>query len=192
MKDKDKQWLAQRMYEACNLQGVFRLHSGGVSDEYFDKYRFACDPKLLHDVVKAVAELVPAEAEMLAGLEMGGVPLVTLLSQFTGLPALFVRKKARDYGTCKMAEGGDFAGKQVVIVEDVVTFGGQILLSVKELRGHGANVQYALCVIDRESGGRENLAGTTVSLRSLYTMTELKAAAGKADPPATASEKPTV
>jgi orotate phosphoribosyltransferase len=171
------------MYDVCNLEGTFRLHSGATSNEYFDKYRFASDPKLFLEVVKGVAELVPTEAEMLAGLEMGGVPLVTMLSQLTGLPALFVRRKAREYGTCKLAEGGYFAGKHVVLVEDVVTFAGQLLLSVKELRGHGANVQYALCVIDRESGGRENLAGTNVSLRSLYTLSELKVGAGRADPP---------
>jgi len=192
MKDKDKQRLAKQMYDVCNLEGTFRLHSGATSNEYFDKYRFASDPKLFLEIVKGVAELVPAEAEMLAGLEMGGVPLVTMLSQLTGLPALFVRRKAREYGTCKLAEGGDFAGKHVVLVEDVVTFAGQLLLSVKELRSHGANVQYALCVIDRESGGRENLAGTNVSLRSLYTLSELKAGAGRADPsPAEAAKTET-
>ncbi len=30
---------------------------------------------------------------MLAGLEMGGIPIVTVLSQVTGLPAAFIRKE---------------------------------------------------------------------------------------------------
>ena len=48
----------------------------------------------------------PPGVDALAGLEMGGIPIATMLSQFTGLPVLFVRKKAKDYGTCKIAEGG--------------------------------------------------------------------------------------
>ncbi len=50
--------------------------------------------------------LVPASADMLGGLELGGVPLATMLSQLTGLPALFIRKQAKTYGTLKLAEAG--------------------------------------------------------------------------------------
>ena len=56
--------------------------------------------------------LVPPGIDALAGLEMGGIPIATMLSQLTGLPVLFVRKKAKDYGTCKIAEGGPGAGAQ--------------------------------------------------------------------------------
>jgi sugar phosphate isomerase/epimerase len=76
---------------------------------------------------------VPPDVDALAGLEMGGIPLATMLSQETGLPTLFVRKEAKKYGTCKLAEGGEIKGRRLTIVEDVVTSGGQILLSAKEL-----------------------------------------------------------
>jgi len=42
---------------------------------------------------------------VLAGLEMGGIPIVTMLSQVTGLPAAFIRKEPKEYGTCRYAEG---------------------------------------------------------------------------------------
>src|SRR5688572_15563852 len=94
--------LARRIYAASHLTGEFRLRSGATSREYFDKYRFESDPKLLLAIAEAMAELVPPGVELLAGLEMGGIPLATMLSQVTALPALFVRKKAKEYGTSKL------------------------------------------------------------------------------------------
>jgi orotate phosphoribosyltransferase len=120
---------------------------------------------------------VPDGTEVLAGLELGGVPLAVALSRVTGLPALFVRKEAKTYGTCRLAEGGEIDGKRVTVVEDVVTSGGQVVLSCGDLRDRGAVVDCALCVIDRESGGPEALAELGVELRPLFTMSELKAAA---------------
>lgn len=166
--------LAKRIHLASNLQGTFRLRSGVVSNEYFDKYLFEADPALLREIAAAMAELIPEGADALAGLELGGVPLVTMLSQVTGLPARFVRKEAKQYGTCRLAEGGDIDGRKLVVVEDVVTSGGQILLSVAALRALGATIDTVLCVIDRESGGRENLARENLELRPLFTMSELK------------------
>lgn len=48
--------------------------------------------------------LVPDDTEAVAGLELGGIPLVTIVSQISGLPALFVRKEAKTYGTCRLAK----------------------------------------------------------------------------------------
>src|SRR5207249_4083761 len=110
-------------------------------------------------------------------LEMGGIPIATVLSQITGIPALFVRKKAKEYGTCKLAEGGEVAGRRLVIIEDVVTSGGQILESARALRELGARIVGVLCVIDRESGGAEKLAADGLELHPLFTMSELKKAA---------------
>ena len=65
---------------------------------------------LLRSVAEALVPLVPDGTEVLAGLELGGIPIATMLSQLTGLPALFVRKEAKTYGTCRLAEGGDVDG----------------------------------------------------------------------------------
>ena len=73
-----------------------------------------------------------------------------------------------------MSEGGEISGRKVVLVEDVVTSGGQILLSTAELRSLGAVVHDAVCVIDREAGGVVSLASEEVALRALFTMSELK------------------
>jgi orotate phosphoribosyltransferase len=94
----------------------------------------------------------------------------------TGIPAYFVRKEAKTYGTCRLAEGGDVDGRRLTVVEDVVTSGGQVITSCGDLRDRGAIVQHALCVIDRESGGPAGLAEIGVELHPLFTMSELKTA----------------
>src|SRR5215475_5883545 len=115
--------LSRRVYEACHLTGSFRLRSGQVSDEYFDKYLFEAQPTLLREVAEAMVALLPG-CDVLAGMELGGIPIATVMSQLTGVPTVFVRKQAKEYGTAKLAEGGPVAGRRVVLVEDVVTSGG--------------------------------------------------------------------
>ncbi len=169
----DREELGHRIYERAHLTGEFTLRSGTVSNEYFDKYLFEGDPELLRDIAELLAALVPDGTDALAGLELGGVPLATALSDRTGLPTRFVRKEAKTYGTRRLAEGGEIDGLRLTIVEDVVTSGGQVVASCGELRDLGAIVDTALCVIDREAGGAEALAHIGVELRPLYRMSEL-------------------
>jgi len=169
----DRAALAKRIYAASHLTGTFTLRSGAVSNEYFDKYLFEADPALLHDIAEALVPLVPPDSEALAGLELGGIPIATMLSQLTGIPARFVRKEAKTYGTCRLAEGGELEGVRMCIVEDVVTSGGAILDAARELRSAGATLGPVLCVIDRESGGAANLAADGLTLHPLFRMHEL-------------------
>jgi orotate phosphoribosyltransferase len=173
--------LAKRIYDTAHITGEFLLRSGVKSNEYFDKYLFEANPALLKDIALALVPLVPPGIDALAGLEMGGIPIATMLSQLTGLPVLFVRKKAKEYGTCKIAEGGVVKGRKLLIIEDVVTSGGAILDAAKALRAEGAVLAQVVCVIDRESGGgAAKLASEDLILSPLFTMTNLKQAAGVA------------
>ncbi|MDQ6642215.1 MAG: orotate phosphoribosyltransferase, partial [Actinomycetota bacterium] len=126
--------LARDVDACCRLTGTFTLRSGQESSEYFDKYLFESDPALLARVTSAMVELVPRDTELLGGLELGGIPIVTMLSSRVELPALFVRKQAKAYGTCKLAEGPDVAGRRVTLVEDVITTGGAVRDATRALR----------------------------------------------------------
>ena len=177
MTTRQRDELALSIYASSHITGEFVLRSGTVSNEYFDKYLFEADPALLREIATALVPLVPPGTDALAGLELGGVPIATMLSQLTGIPAYFVRKEAKTYGTCRLAEGGHVEGRRLTVVEDVVTSGGQVITSCGDLRDRGAIVEHALCVIDRESGGPAGLAAIGVELHPLFTMTELKATA---------------
>ena len=107
---------------------------------------------MLRTIAEMLAPLLPPDTEALAGLELGGVPIATMLSQVTGLPALFVRKEAKTYGTCRLAEGGEVDGRRLTVVEDVVTSGGQVVTSCGDLRERGAVVTHAV-LRHRPSGG---------------------------------------
>ena len=167
--------LAARIKHCARLTGRFTLRSGKVSDTYFDKYQFESDPALLRDIAQAMAALVPPGTQVLAGLEMGGIPVVTMLSQVTGLPAAFIRKEPKEYGTCRYSEGASLAGRNFVLVEDVVSSGGAILDALAMLQADGLRPRAALCVIDRQTGGAEALAGAGLAFHSLLTMADIEA-----------------
>ncbi len=165
--------LAKKILALSHLTGEFTLRSGEVSNQYFDKYQFESDPAVLREICEGLLPLLP-QAELLAGIEMGGIPIATVLSQMTQQPTLFVRKEAKKYGTAKLAEGPEFTGRHILLVEDIVTSGGQIVLSANQLRELGATVTHAVCVIDREADGTENLATNGIELISLYRSSDLK------------------
>ena len=165
--------LGSRVHRTSLLHGTFVLRSGVTTDHYFDKYRFEADPALLREVAVAMAPLVPPGTDALAGLELGGVPLATMVGQITGRPIRFIRKMAKEYGTSQLAEGGPVAGLRLTIIEDVVTSGGAVLAAVAALRDLGATVATAVCVIDRETGGAAALAAIDVELRPVFRASEL-------------------
>lgn len=161
--------LAKSIDQVCHLKGDFLLRSGARSNEYFDKYRFESQPLLLKEIAEQMKSLIPKDTEALAALEMGGIPIGTALSLATGIPCVFVRKEAKAYGTCQLAEGLAIEGKKICIIEDVITSGGQVILSAADLRKLGANIQHVLCVINR--GGEEaekKLAAVDLKLKSLF------------------------
>jgi len=166
--------LAEQIFKISYLTGSFKLRSGLTSGEYFDKYRFEADPRLLREIAKQLKPLIPSGTEVLAGLEMGGIPIATALSLETALPCVFVRKEAKDYGTCQFAEGLDVRGKKLCIIEDVITTGGQVALSTKDLRSLGAIVENVLCVIHRGSGEEPKLKEMGLNMKALFNMKELK------------------
>jgi orotate phosphoribosyltransferase len=167
--------LARDIDACCRLTGEFTLRSGQVSSEYFDKYLFEAQPALLRRVVDRMVDLVPEGTELLGGLELGGIPIATVLSSRTDLPALFVRKKAKEYGTCKLAEGPDVAGRRVTLVEDVITTGGAVRDATRALRELGAVVDVVLCAIDRSPAGTNPLDDVGLEVRPVLTKAELDA-----------------
>lgn len=169
----DRERLAAEIYRACHLEGHFTLRSGRQATHYFDKYQFEADPRLLSRIADSLMPLIPKGTEVLAGLEVGGIPIVTALSRVSGLPAAFVRKQKKEHGTAKLAEGTELKGKRVTIVEDVVTSGGQIILSTDDIRAIGGKVEAALCVIDRNEGGLVALSEHGVRLIGLFSQEEL-------------------
>lgn len=172
-----KKQTAKDIYKLCYITGNFKLRSGATSHEYFDKYRFEAQPLVLKNVALLMAEKIRSlkiNFDALAGLEMGGIPIATQVSQELQCPTVFVRKKPKDYGTCLFAEGLEIQNKKLIIIEDVITSGGQVLLSADDLRNSAAQIEDAFCVILREPTAVEKLAANGLKLHWLFTSEELK------------------
>jgi orotate phosphoribosyltransferase len=169
----EKAELAKRVVEVSLRRGEFKLRSGQTSNVYFDKYQFEAVPELLKEIARQMVALIPAGTEVLAGLELGGVPVATALSFETGLPVAFVRKERKSYGTCLIAEGAALKGKRVCIVEDVITTGGAVIDSAQELRNEGALLDTVLSVIFR-GDGKDKLAEVGLTRVSLLSLADLQ------------------
>jgi orotate phosphoribosyltransferase len=169
----ERRLLAEKIDGISRLTGEFVLRSVGVSTKYFDKYQFESFPEVLHEIAVQASSLIPDETDILAGLIMGGIPIATVLSQVTGLPTVFVRKQAKEYRTRRLAEGMDIKDKNILVIEDVITTGGQVATSTLALRELGANIESAMCVIDRREGYQGILETIDLKVISLFTSEEL-------------------
>lgn len=169
------QQLRKRIEDCCYIEGDFLLRSGKRTDFYFDKYQLESEPRLLHEIVANIHSenlLALGTVDYLAGLEMGGISIATVLSQETDIPMLQVRKERKEYGTQKIIEGPDFAGAQVAIVEDVITSGGAVLDAINSLVTEGASVTRVFCVILRDQLGRKKIEELGVPLYPLFDFTK--------------------
>ena len=162
--------IASRVTNAASLTGEFKLRSGGTSNRYFDKYMFESEPDLLKAICDELAPMIPDETEVLVGMEMGGIPIATLLSQLSGLPLALARKQAKTYGTLKQIEGAVTDGRNALIVEDVITSGGAVADVVDVMRAQGALIQTTLCVINRNIVNPAVFIERDIELLQLFTL----------------------
>jgi len=173
MGEMTREELISRLKEVALLEGEFTLRSGKKSKHYFDKYLFEGTPDVLMGVARELAKMIPEGTRQIAGVELGGIPLVTAVSLASGIPAIFVRKVAKDYGTANLFEGPRVEGVPVLIIEDVVTTGGASLKAAKTLMDAGIEVSGVLAVLDRKQGGEETFKEAGVDFRALFTRDDI-------------------
>ena len=167
--------LGSKIVAASYLEGDFILSSGKRSHYYFDKYLFETRPDLLRPLIKEMSRLLPAPADydLLAGPELGGVTLATGLSLETGKPFVIVKKAAKDYGTAKIIEGKLQRGQKVVLVDDILTSGHKAVEAANRLVKEGGQVVLILGVIDRQEGAAEHLAAAGYNYKAVFTKKDL-------------------
>jgi orotate phosphoribosyltransferase len=165
--------LAKRIADVSLLRGEFTLRSGRKSNYYLDKYRFETQPDVLAALGKLFAGFVTDKTDRIAGAELGAVPLAAAAGMASGKPIVFIRNQKKDYGTAKQVEGVLNPGETVLIVEDVLTTGGQVLEAAKTLQDLGAKVEKIVAVIDRLEGARENIEKAGFTFESLFTTKDL-------------------
>ncbi len=164
--------LSELLQECGAVQfGEFRLTSGRRSKFYVNLKLAATQPSILNQITADMALLVPDGAEVIAGMELGAVPLAVALSLKTGLPYVMIRKGERLHGTGNRIEG-ELMGN-VIVVEDVATTGASLVDAISVIRREGGVVEKAIVVVDREEGADEALRAVDVELLPLLRIGSL-------------------
>lgn len=171
----DHATLAKRVKEVALLEGDFTLRSGKKSKFYFDKYLFETQPDVLEAMGQEIAKRLPAGTQRIAGPELGAVALAAAASLASRVPFFIVRNAKKDYGTSKTIEGKLVAGESVVLVEDIVTTGGQVVEAIKNITEAGARVTKVIVALDRLEGGKDNIlaAAPHVIYEPILTKTDM-------------------
>jgi len=168
-----KEKLIQHLKDCGAIKfGRFVLTSGALSDYYIDIKKASTDPKILRLIAQEMSDHTKGY-DMLAGMELGAVPLVVALALETDIPYVIIRKEKREHGTGKQIEGSDVKGKSVLVVEDVTTSGGSVVKTIQILRENNAEVEKVLTVVDREAGAKETLKKLEVQFIPLVSVSEI-------------------
>lgn len=181
-RDALRDLLARRTFK----QGEFTLASGRRSRIYFNVKTTMMHPRGAALCGRGLlAELRELPVDYIAGLEMGAVPLLSVVAAFSAeegapIPSIFVRKTPKRHGTQLLIEGLDdigdaetLDGKRVVLVDDVATSGMSILQAVDTIAAAGGHVTDAIVILDRQEGAARALADRGIALRALFTAADL-------------------
>ena len=169
----EKEKLIQMLKECEAIQfGKFVLTSGAISNYYVNIKKASSDPKVLKKIAKAMKEYTEGY-DILAGMEIGAVPIVVALSLLTDIPYVIIRKEKRNHGTGKQIEGKDIKGKRVLIIEDVTTSGSSVVKSVQIIRHNQGIVDEVLVLVDRESGAEEKLQNIDINFIPILSISDI-------------------
>ena len=136
-------WLKKMIVERALTRGDYVLSGGARSDYYIDKFRLFSDPHVLRRIARLfVPMLTELNPDLIAGTELGGVVIATAVSQMSSIPMIAVRKSPKGYGAFaqEYVEGPYESGQHVLLVEDVVTSGRELLASKERLEKLGLKV----------------------------------------------------
>lgn len=174
---------------------TFVLTSGKTSNYYVDCKPATLDPEGAYCtgmVVLDVLKQITPYPKAIGGLTLGAdpiVPVVAALSYQQGAPvsAFIVRKEAKKHGTARYLEGWQGQrGEPVVIIDDVCTTGGSTLIAIERAQQAGLEVVAAICLVDRDEGGREAIQ-KICPFHAVFPASELLAALPAKHNPVTAS-----
>lgn len=175
--------LALKLFEIGAIQsGGFSLKLHDIHPEaplsplYINLRILQRFPKVKRQAVDVYAELVKQlEFDLLAGVPTAATPLVSSLSDRLGVGMITPWTDSKKHGSGARIDGllpGD-VGLRVVLVDDLVTGADSKLEAVDILVEARMVVADVVVLIDREQGGREQLAEHNLNLHAAMTITQL-------------------
>ncbi len=170
-----KEELCKELFDIGAVKfGLFTLKSGLKSPIYLDLRILVSYPETLKKVGKEIAELCKdLEFDKIAGIPYAAIAMATAVSLETGWSMIYTRKEIKDYGTKKAIEGVFKEGEKVLVIDDLITNGGSKLEVIEPLKAQGLIVKDFVVLVDREQGGKEELAKHGYGLHAAIKITEM-------------------
>jgi uridine monophosphate synthetase len=173
--DPRKIRLALALHDMGAIQfGTFTLQSGMQSPVYVDLRLLVSNPQALTLAARLYNDLLDDLVfDRLAAIPYAGLPLGTAVAMHTRMPLIYPRKEVKSYGTGRAVEGHYNTGEIVVVLDDLITSGGSKFAAIKPLQAAGLQVHDVVVLVDRESGGREELAEHGINVHSVFNLRDL-------------------
>jgi orotate phosphoribosyltransferase len=149
--------------------GMFTLSGGRLSPYYLDLRVIPSFPDAFRTCVDLLAKNARSVEgiDKIGGIPTGGLPWASVLAYSLAKPLVYTRKDIKLHGRERAVEGILTPGERVLLVDDVITTGKNILTALQSIRGEGGVVENALVLLDREEGGGEHLQKEGVKLHSV-------------------------
>jgi len=122
----------------------FKWAAGWNSPIYCDNRKTLSYPEIRTNIKQGLAAIVKNHykgANVIAGVATAGIPHGALVAEELGLPFIYVRSKAKEYGKQNQIEGFFEEGQSVILVEDLISSGKSSLDSAQVLKDAGMNVK---------------------------------------------------
>ncbi|HEU4760350.1 MAG TPA: phosphoribosyltransferase [Dehalococcoidia bacterium] len=180
IRDTGNLWLAKALWDLGAVQfgdytlGRTTLHS----PVYVNLRLLISDPRALgraarvmNDEVRTLQRMRHAHVQpfqRVAGIPFGGLHLATAFSLRSRVPMIYIHPAKDRNGNQSFVEGRYGRGETVLLIDDLITGGGNVIETGAYLQMHaGLKVKDVLVLLDRQEGAKERLKAHGYNLISL-------------------------
>lgn len=154
--------------------GTFTLKSGLQSNTYIDLRKLYSYPMIMTDISHELSKLIDITDDYyIVGIPTGGVPYACHISTIINKPMLYVREEPKSHGKKQIIEGDIKFGKNIILIEDVISTGSSIVKFIDILESEGFHIVQILCIMNRNLGGVEKLTNDGYNIKSLFNVDQL-------------------
>jgi orotate phosphoribosyltransferase len=161
----------------CLRFGTFKLSGGALSPYYVDLRLIPSDTEAFRKVIGYYSSVIQGRilerSYSFAGIPTAGIAYGAVLAFNYRKPFLYVRKEAKEHGTGRRIEGRLFPGVKVLVLDDIITSGSNLVNAIEAIRTDGGVVQDAVVLLDRQQGGKIRLDKIGVKLHSFSTISQI-------------------